>query len=79
MYTSNGQYIKASNIGSDYWPSCSPGTLDYDQTNVPVSHANSVLQVTGDHQSNHMGGQYGMFNGNQNSAAWLEEQYDPSE
>lgn len=80
VYTSNGQYIKASGIGNEYWPSCSPGAMDYDQTtsNAPGSHANAVLQVTGDHQNNHIGAQYGLYNGNQNPTNWLEEQYDPS-
>lgn len=53
--------------------------MDYDQatSNVPASHGNAVLHVSPDH-NNHIGAQYSMFNGNQNSGNWLEEQYDPS-
>ncbi|XP_065211753.1 uncharacterized protein LOC135839590 [Planococcus citri] len=81
VYTSNGQYIKASGIGNEYWPACSPGTMDYDQStsNAPGPHASAVLQVaSADHQNNHIGAQYGLYNGNQNPNNWLEEQYDPN-
>lgn len=79
--------MKGYNAGNEFWPACSSGgvALEYDQSGIS-SHANAVLHVTGDHQSNHAAAaaaaaaaasQYAVFNGRA-PPNWLEDQYDPS-